>query len=652
MPKIRSRTAHGDDQEDIYFDNGREAKLPGLDPFFGRWIKHLRNSAAADSTVSNYARSLKICLLFLTELAGGTMSVDAFSRLRPDDIKRMQQEMLGQGYKPRTIEGNMAALHGFARFLHTHCGIRCDGVIVSRLLTYGRSERHVPANEDRDNLLEAARRHDVDSSWKEFRTRALTMLVSRHGLKMGEVLGLDFGDVDLIRCSALIRKGSQSRIVPLSSSTAQAITEYLTVCPFNVSDGWPLFVGQRAERLTHITAERSIVALRNQLGLHEQTDSNSLRNARMLELHASGYNDIAIMEELGLSSRKRLATVLANTPSHYAATEFTHPVHNKIAPMPTAQNICRIGQPQVVTAQQRGRHVNPPDRQGRGKRIASIHDADAATYIDHVFNTKQLGTASRYSYVVRQFADEFLASLQKQVRTANSEDISAFFQARNATRGEAAVDYAALKDFYIFLFDRGAVANIPVLDVKPARLREERLRDAASTAHVRAWISKLWDYTALHPNDVNIVRLQAFVSLLALQGLKSNEALSLRRSAFTGNLLQVKDRTLTTTRHTRAALEMLVGLSGPVVDLIFPGRYLSQAMNRHTMWVWMKKIQQKLDLPKVTPEQFTQAFRRNLFAILRDAVEVSKAVGLRNSDVFAARQRKEERFAMQNGKIR
>jgi len=79
MPKTLNRTAPGDDQGDIYRDNGREAKLPGLDPFFGRWIKHLRDSAATNSTVSNYAISLKICVLFLTELAGGTMSVDAFS---------------------------------------------------------------------------------------------------------------------------------------------------------------------------------------------------------------------------------------------------------------------------------------------------------------------------------------------------------------------------------------------------------------------------------------------------------------------------------------------------------------------------------------------------------------------------------------------
>jgi site-specific recombinase XerC len=171
MPTTPSRTAPGEDQEEIYLDDGQEAKLPGLDPFFGRWIKHLRDSAAIN-TVSNYAISLRICVLFLTEVAGGTMSVDAFSQLRPDDIKRMQHEMLDQGHQPNTIVVRMAALRGFARFLHTHCGIRCDGVIISRLLVYGRSVRHIPAKEDRDNLLDAVRRHDVDGSWQEFRTRA------------------------------------------------------------------------------------------------------------------------------------------------------------------------------------------------------------------------------------------------------------------------------------------------------------------------------------------------------------------------------------------------------------------------------------------------------------------------------------------------
>jgi integrase/recombinase XerC len=632
------------DQEEIYLDDGREAKLPGFDPFFAAWIKHLRDSAGAHNTVSNYATDVRICVLFLTEVMGRVMSVDTFSRLRPDDIERMQQAMLNVGYQPNTIVVKMAGLRGFARFLHAHCGIRCDGIIISRLLIYGHAERYISPSEDRDNLVEAASADYLDGSWQEIRTRALAMLISIDGLKLGEALGLDFLDLSVTRLSALIRTGPKFRTAPLSSSTTQAITEYLTVCPFDVCEEWPLFVGKGGERLGHRTAQRSIAALRNQLGLHELMSSESLRNGRILELRVSGRNDFAIMEELGLSSRQSLERVLANLLPNYAAIELAaHQVREKFGITSTAHNGSPVEQQPNVTLVKRGaEYETQPGLRARRKRMASVHDADAAIYVDHLFKTKAHNTAISYSSVVRQFADEFLPPRQKQARTAGSEDIKAFQEARDAIHGASAAvrDRAALKDFYIFLFDRGAVAAIPVLDLEPGvRLERHRLRDAASTACVRAWISKLWHHTGLHPTNLQFIQVQAFVFLLALQGLKSSEALSLQKSALLGDTLQVKDRTLTLANITQNALQMLIDISPPAANMIFPGRLASQAISHRTMLTCMKKVEDRLDLPKVTPERLTQAFRRNLFATLGDALEVSRALGLRSSDQFAAGQR-------------
>jgi integrase len=133
--------------------------------------------------------------------------------------------------------------------------------------------------------------------------------------------------------------------------------------------------------------------------------------------------------------------------------------------------------------------------------------------------------------------------------------------------------------------------------------------------------------------------VQAFVFLLALQGLKSSEALSLQKSALLGDTLQVKDRTLTLANITQNALQMLIDISPPAANMIFPGRLASRAISHRTMLTCMKKVEDRLDLPKVSPERLTQAFRRNLFATLGDALEVSRALGLRSSDQFAAGQR-------------
>jgi integrase/recombinase XerC len=549
----------------------------------------------------------------------------------------MQQTMLDVGYKPNSIIVKMAGLHGFARFLHSQCGIHCDGVIVSRLLVSGRSKMHGSPAQDSDNLLEAACTDNLDNSWQDFRTHALTMLMSTDGLKVGEALGLDFRDVNLTRRKALIRRGPKSRIARLSLSTTRAITEYLTVCPFNIGDGWPLFVGKSGERLGDRATQLTIASLRNELGLHELTTSKSLRSGRILELRAKGYNDIAIMQELGLSSRRSLQLVLANAPRDYAAMELAaSQVRDKFAPVHDGRSVEQLDTP---VAPQRPEHETQPSRRGRRRII--VHDANAASYIDHLFSAKPHNTAVSYSSVIRRFADEFLPSVQRCLPSASADDIRAFIQTQKTRSSSTATLYrAALKDFYIFLLDSGAVGSIPVLDVEPYPPRErDHFRDAASIVDVRAWVSKLWNYTELHPEDLKIIRLQAFVFMLALEGLKSHEALALRKSALMGGLLQVEGRTLLLAHHTNTALEMLNRFSSPTADFIFSSTHTGRPTDHRTMLNWMKKIEHRLELPKVTPEQLTQAFRRNLFATLGDAVEASNALGLRSSDQFAAGQK-------------
>src|SRR5262249_35678572 len=137
----------------------------------------------------------------------------------------------------------------------------------------------------------------------------------------------------------LIRKGPQSRIASLSSASTEAIGAYIEVCPFNICDGWPLFVGKFGDRLTKRAAELSIVDLRKQLGLHERIDSNAFRNGRIRELRELGHNDISIMKELGFSSRISLQDVFANWPPNYAAAELAaHHVRKTFAPAQTDHN--------------------------------------------------------------------------------------------------------------------------------------------------------------------------------------------------------------------------------------------------------------------------------------------------------------------------
>jgi hypothetical protein len=75
------------------------------------------------------------------------------------------------------------------------------------------------------------------------------------------------------------------------------------------------------------------------------------------------------------------------------------------------------------------------------------------------------------------------------------------------------------------------------------------------------------------------------------------------------------------------------------VEFIFPGRAEGHFLGHGAIYNSMEKMRCLHSLPKITPAQITQAFRRDLFAELGgDAFETARTCGLATSHNLASDQ--------------
>jgi integrase/recombinase XerC len=299
-------------QDDVVFLNdGRQAELPGFDPYFARWIKHLRERQKSPSTVSTYAQAFPPCMESLRSIAGTDVTVRTISHLRPEIFEQMQQRMHEEGARDRTIKLRMAALRSFGRFLLEHEYARCYGLLMSRLCNFEQPSLHIPGRDDWDNLVEIITKEPSVINWETVRNRAVLRLISVHCQEIAQALAIDREHLCLAERTLSLVGRSQPLL--LETEVVQDILAYLEACPYEIENGSPLFLGTHGDRLVPRVVQLATKTLRNKLGLHNEVTPRALRKSLVLQLLASGARDIDIMRQLGISA-STLGSILKDTP--------------------------------------------------------------------------------------------------------------------------------------------------------------------------------------------------------------------------------------------------------------------------------------------------------------------------------------------------
>ena len=230
-------------------------------------------------------------------------SLADLAALTPADVRAFMAARRGAGIGSRSLMRTLAGVRGFARFLERNGKGKVGALAAVRTPKIGKTlPRPLPiaaAKRMADPDLAAGDGRDV---WIHARDAAVLGLLYGCGLRISEALGLKRADVGAGDAVTVTGKGRKQRMVPLIPQVQKLIAAYVALCPYDLPDQEPLFVGAKGGPLAARVVQLAMARARGALGLPETATPHALRHSFATHLLARGGDLRAIQELLGHAS--------------------------------------------------------------------------------------------------------------------------------------------------------------------------------------------------------------------------------------------------------------------------------------------------------------------------------------------------------------
>lgn len=272
-----------------------------------RWLAHLgAERRMSPKTVEAYERDVRQFLGFLTGHIGKPVSLKALAAIEPRDVRAFMAARRGQGIGSRSLMRSLAGARSFARFLERNGKGRVGALSAVRAPKVPKTLPKPIAAASAKRLVDTdLRAGEEREPWVLARDAAVLALLYGSGLRISEALGLTReavpapakGDAIVVR-----GKGNKTRMVPVLRRVLELIADYVALCPYDLPDTSPIFVGQRGGPLSPRIVQLTMARLRGALGLAETATPHALRHSFATHLLARGGDLRAIQELLGHAS--------------------------------------------------------------------------------------------------------------------------------------------------------------------------------------------------------------------------------------------------------------------------------------------------------------------------------------------------------------
>jgi len=268
------------------------------------WLHYLgAERRMSPKTVEAYRRDVLQFLSFLAGHLGGAPSLQELAALKPADVRAFMAARRAKAIGSRSLMRVLAGNRAFARFLEKNGKGKVGALAAVRTpkipKTLPRPLSVAAAKNIADPDIAAG---DGREPWIHARDAAVLALLYGGGLRIAEALGLKraaFGESDVITVTG---KGRKQRMVPLLAAVAKLIATYIALCPYDLAEQGPLFVGAKAGPLSAAHRAACHGALRGALGLPETATPHALRHSFATHLLARGGDLRSIQELLGHAS--------------------------------------------------------------------------------------------------------------------------------------------------------------------------------------------------------------------------------------------------------------------------------------------------------------------------------------------------------------
>ncbi len=139
----------------------------------------------------------------------------------------------------------------------------------------------------------------VDGSFKE-RDYCIVTLFLNCGLRLSELVNLDYNDIRPDNSMRVTGKGNKERIIYLNDMCLDAIKDYMKVRPVDgVKDKYALFLSSRKTRISPKTVQYIVKTLLDKAGLGGQGFStHKLRHTAATLMYQQGDVDVLLIKEI------------------------------------------------------------------------------------------------------------------------------------------------------------------------------------------------------------------------------------------------------------------------------------------------------------------------------------------------------------------
>lgn len=241
-------------------------------------------------TQSNYERDIK---LLVETTAESKTPLDA---LKPAHIRQLIAKLHGRGLGGKSIARMLSSWRGFFDYLvkqHSFSSNPCIGMRTPK------SAKSLPQALSADQAVQLVNVKEDDLL--SLRDHAMLELFYSSGLRLAELVGLDFNTLDLTNGTISVTgKGNKTRIVPVGSYAVHAIQTWLSARVSIAKPEQPaLFITKQGNRITPRAVQYRLKEWAVKQGINSDVHPHMLRHSFATHVLQSSGDLRAVQEMLG-----------------------------------------------------------------------------------------------------------------------------------------------------------------------------------------------------------------------------------------------------------------------------------------------------------------------------------------------------------------
>jgi integrase/recombinase XerC len=266
----------------------------------GEFLNHLtyeRN--VSPNTVAAYRDDLESFVRFLCN-DYFTMARDQLDLRRVDhlSVRSYLAHLARRSLRRSSIARHLSALRSFFKYLMREGAAEAN---PARGIATPKGEKRLPSVLQTSDVAVLLEQPDLATPLG-VRDRAWLELLYASGLRIGELVGIDFDDVELRARLVKVRgKGSKERIVPFGSKAEEAVRAWVSAREAPTEEH-ALFTNYRGERITARSVRRLFERYVRSASLRAGVSPHTLRHSFATHLLNAGADLRGIQELLGHAS--------------------------------------------------------------------------------------------------------------------------------------------------------------------------------------------------------------------------------------------------------------------------------------------------------------------------------------------------------------